>query len=203
MKWQAWNLTASNKERVYRGSIYLVSTWSPAFLPWAATFIRIWTLFPSCPWQPAETGLSKQIQKISFNGRFCSSVHRNKTQLPQSNLILGWTYNSRCHCGWLPGHCLLAHNQVYLVLRSLDVSRVMKETACDLVPTDSDKRDNASAGRCGKALAPRRPVRGCGGSKLLSAHNNILLHVPHCSVQGKLDTNKRRHNQGQGWREWQ
>ncbi len=83
-----------------------------SFSPLGCSFHQDLDTFPSCPWQPAETGLSKQIQKISFNGRFCSSVHRNKTQLPQSNLILGWTCDSRCHCGCLPGHCLLAHNQL-------------------------------------------------------------------------------------------
>lgn len=84
---------------------------------------------------------------------------------------------------------------------------VQRVTWCPLtVIREADRgRDNAhcgfsSAGRCGKAVAPPLPVRGCGGSKLLSAHNNILVHVPHCSVQGKLDTNKRRYNQGPGWR---
>lgn len=64
----------------------------------------------------------------------------------------------------------------------------------------------SSAGRCEKVVTPPCPGRGCGESKLLSAHNNILVHVPHCSVQGKLDINKtfffffKRHNQGLGWR---
>lgn len=40
------------------------------FSLWAATFIRFWTLFTSCPWQQAETGLGKQIQKNSFNDLF-------------------------------------------------------------------------------------------------------------------------------------
>lgn len=83
-------------------------------------------------------------------------------------------------------------------------------SAYEPVPTEEQQRREAdrdwhnahygfsSAGQCGKVITPPCPVRGCVDSRLLSAHNNILIHVPQCSEQRKWDTNHSRYKQEAG-----